>query len=403
MLSWLLLVLAGMGGWGCGSLGGDASGMKDGRPAEPPDPLVLERVRVKEKELGFPEAYSVLIPEGWKLEADLVRNISPPCYGDQVVLTWRVTSPDSAIRYMELPIRAWYSTNDTVLERRMAEEAKVGGCPLDRPMNAETYLREVFIPEELQGAEVDSVEENAGVVGKLYEATGRGRGWDSGYLDQYRSSWQPEYGHSSVLAHLRWKNGEEGLAVVTISVTTIPTKKREPFSYDPVEELSSYMVSERSCIRFPAERREEAERAWIDMKAGIRLNPEWLERLKMLEAAYRRIPDPDWHPDRKLRDLDHWRMTMALHQDGTKPPGEDSLRTWEGPRKEIESGHWALVEPLREMKVWRDPQGNTVEISGTYERAWMDGRYFVASSKPGFDPDTFFPGRNWREMVRVEQ
>lgn len=363
---------------------------------EPPDPLVLERVLVTENEPGSPEAFSVLIPSGWRLNANLLRNPYSPCLADWEDLSWQVTSPDNVIRYTDLPMRMWYSTTDPRMEERLKADEPAGGCPIGKPMDAETYLREVFVPEVLNGAEVIRVERNDGVaaeLGKDYLF----RYYAAEYIEWPRQN--PWAAYSSVLGHLRWADGQEGLAVVTMIMAS--TSTREPYSpnWGPESNFSSYLVTEHSCIRFPADRRKEAERVWADLKAGIRVNPGRMLRIWVSRVSRTTLDDSDpWK-----RCWEHWSVGSLPMQDTIQAAEEDGLRAWEGSRKENEQVHWALVEPLQEMKVWRDPSGNTVEISGTYERAWMDGRFFMASNQPDPDPNTLFPGRNWTELARVER
>src|SRR4028118_1895124 len=78
------------------------------------DYTVFERVRFMDA-AGFErpaEAFSMLLPRGWKHEGGIVWKNPRECVAEMVGARMSISSPDGAIRFQSLPLHAWAYASD---------------------------------------------------------------------------------------------------------------------------------------------------------------------------------------------------------------------------------------------------------------------------------------------------
>lgn len=375
------------------------------------DYTVLERVRFMDNQ-GFEqpaEAFSVLVPKGWKHEGGITWNDRSGCQGELVVGQWTVASPDGAIRYTALPLRTWGSASDPMMQQSMMMQAQSGGCAYGNPMSAEQYLREVLAPGELQGATITEVKVNPEAQEEMDRQSQR----TIAAAQQYGSMAQME--NSAVTARLKWSDGTEGVAIV--SVSNLYTTSQDTYT-GMMQQLSTSVAGERSFMRFPAARKDEAERVLANLKSSYRTNPAWKEAINNYFAQMRNQQDVIHRQRLAAIDAQTQANTAAHNQrmNDIQAKGnantqrynermanmDNQMRSWETQQSSQDSQHKAFVQTIREVQTYQDANGK-VELSSGYDQAWSrgDGTYILSNS-PGFDPSSVFQDQNWKEMTPTQ-
>ncbi len=387
-------------------VGGNAPRWKEGT-----DYTVLERLRVRDEQ-GYVqpmEAFSVLVPKGWKTEGAVVWKDLNSCAGEMLAVRMTTASPDGAIRYTSLPLHTWGSASDPMMLQSMQMQMQYGGCEVGQPMEAADYLRKVLIPREIEGASVVDIKVNSDVVRELESRNAKYKA----AVQQYGGS--AEIYPSAIIATLKWPNGEEGIALCT--VVNMITTTQDPYT-GSFQQLSTSVSSERSWVRFPAERRAEAEQLLVTLRSSFRTNPEWQRNVDDLFARIR--DQRDRNHAQVMAELEQQkRMNAAAHQHrmaNIQAQGaantaaheqrmsnmDRNMRSWENQQSSQDRLHTSFVKTIREVETYRDGSG-TVELSSGYDQAWSrgDGTY-ILSNKPGFDPSSVFQDQNWQQMQLVK-
>jgi hypothetical protein len=377
------------------------------------DYTVLRRARFLDTS-GFEqpaEAFSVLLPRTWKHEGGVVWKGLQECRGEMVGARWRAWSPDGAIRYEARPIHAWGSASDPMMRQALQLQQRHGGCEVGGVVTAEQYLREVFAPRELDGASITEVRENEPATREL---RAQAEALRSG-LAAYGTGSRIEIGGNAVIARLAWPDRSEGLAFVTVLdvVTTMPNA----FT-GMTQQITSSNASERSFIRFPPDRRQEAEAVIATLKSSHRTNPQWKAAVDGYFARMRQQQDALHHQRMEAIAIQtaanaraHAQRMAAIRQAGEASTAryeqrmadmDRSMRSWEAQQSSQDRMHAAFVRTIREVDVWQGSDGR-VELSSGYGQAWSrgDGSYIV-SNAPSFDPRSVFLDQAWEELQRAD-
>ncbi|MBX2973194.1 MAG: hypothetical protein KF797_08830 [Flavobacteriales bacterium] len=373
------------------------------------DYTVLERVRIMDN-MGFQqpaEAFSVLIPKGWKYEGGVVWKSLQECRSEMVGTKVRITSPDGAIVFQGLQPHSWSAASDPMMMQNLQMQAAQGGCAVGGTMSAEEYLRQVFLPNELRGATVTEVERNPGAEQEMSAQAGRYQ------AEAQRNGGRAELMPSAITVRVKWGDGTEG--IVLLSVNNLMNYWQNPYT-GVVQQISMSTASERSWVRFPAARRTEAEAFLANLKSSIRTNPAWKQAVDGYFAELSRQQDRQHHIAMAAIDQNTRAMTAAHNQrmadiqaqgaantarhNERMAAMDNSMRSWEQQQTAQDRQHTRFVQAIREVETWQG-SGGAVELSSGYDQAWSrgDGTY-IMSNKPGFDPAAVFQDQSWTEMKR---
>ena len=374
------------------------------------DYTVLERARFLDT-AGFErpaEAFSVLLPRGWKHEGGVEWKSPQQCRGEMVSARWNVSSPDGAIRFQSLPLHSWGYASDPMLLQSMNAQAQQGGCEVAPPRKAEEYLRQVMAPRELQGATITEVRPNEPARLELQRMADANRA----ALQQYGAQ-QVDFDIDAVIARLRWDDGTEGLALV--SVVNILTTLRNDFT-GQLQRLSTSTASDRSWLRFAASRRNEAETFLTNLKSSYRTNPEWKSAVDGYSARLRQQQDVLHHQrmqalsdqtvanrrahEQRMADIQAAGAANTQRYEQRMAGMDQNMRQWEAQQSAQDRMHTSFVQTIREVETWAGSDGK-VELSSGYDQAWSrgDGTYILSNS-PGFDPRTVLQDQQWTELKR---
>jgi hypothetical protein len=400
----------------CGNAGSNPAAAQGGASAgksfvEGKDYTVMERVRFMDEQ-GFErpaEAFSVLLPKGWKHDGGIIWKSLQECRGEMVGARWSASSPDGAIRFVSLPGHSWAWASDQMMQQTLMMQAQNGGCEMGMPIQAEQYFREVFAPRELQGATITELKENPAAVRAMDEKSAQLQSGANAY------GGTTTIVNSAITARVKWSDGSEGIALC--SVTNMRNMSQDMYS-GAMQETSTSFTSERSYIRFPAARRQEAEGDLANIKNSVRTNPQWKQAVDSYCADVGRQQDIQHHQRMQAIDDQTRAMTAAHNQRMTDIQAQgaantaahnermanmdNSIRSWESRQSSQDRMHTSFVKAIREVETYKDGTG-TVELSSGYDQAWSrgDGTYILSNS-PGFDPSSVFQDQNWQEMKRTD-
>lgn len=402
---------------GTGSNATDASTMDDAAGqaqdfTEGKDYMVLERVRFMDAQ-GFEqpaEAFSILLPKGWAHEGGVAWKGLNECRGEMIAAKWSVRSPDGAISYTVLPNHSWSSASDMMMMQSLQMQAQQGGCEVGGPMDAASYLREVMVPRELQGAAITEVKENAEVAREMERMAAQTKAAFEQWGGQ--ATLQP----SAIIARLKWSDGTEGLALVSVLNVINVSQNMYTGEY---QQLTNSNASERSILRFPADRRDEAERVLASIKSSYRTNPQWKQAVEGYFAQLRQHQDRMHHQrmaaidaqtaantrahNQRMADIQAQGAANTARHNERMGAMDQQMRSWEQKQSSQDRQHTQFVKAIREVETWNDGSNGRVELSSGYDHAWSrgDGSYILSNS-PNFDPSSVFQDQNWKPMQMEE-
>lgn len=403
----------------CGAAGPEPAQNSSGKPAQPKsrpapasegrDYVVLQRARFfDDKGYVQPvEAFSLLVPKGWKAEGG-VRWKSPfACAGETYAPYLTITSPDGAIDYRSLPMQTWGSNSDPAIRQQMQVMAQQGGCAVAPPMSADQYLREVLAPRDFGNPQIVSVEPNQQVIRELLAKSQKHRATAAAM------GMQMEFRADAVLARLQFPGGQEGIALATV-INSFGAVAN-PYT-GGMQQLTTSVASERTLLKFPAARRQEAERFLATLRSSFRTNPEWERAIENFSQQMRNWRNQNHQmvmqqleANRQQMIAGHQQRMAAIRAQGAANTAahqermnamDRNMRSWEAAQSSSDRIHTAFVQTIRGVETWRG-EGGPVELTAGYENAWSKGDgTFILSNKPGFDPAAVFQDQSWRPLKR---
>lgn len=386
---------------------GQAQDFTEGR-----DYMVLERVRFMDTQ-GFEqpaEAFSILLPKGWKHQGGVVWKGFNECRGEMISAKWSVSSPDGGITYTVLPNHSWASASDMMMMQNLQMQAQQGGCEVGGPMDAASYLREVMAPRELQGATITGLKENTEVAREMERMAAQTKAAFEQWGGQ--ATLQP----SAIIAQLRWNDGTEGLALVSVLNVINVSQNMYTGEY---QQLTNSNASERSILRFPADRRDEAERVLASIKSSYRTNPQWKQAVEGYFAQLRQHQDRLHHQrmaaidaqtaantrahNQRMADIQAQGAASTARFNDRMGAMDQQMRSWEQQQSSQDRQHTQFIKAIREVETWNDGSNGRVELSSGYNHAWSrgDGSYILSNS-PNFDPSSVFQDQQWKPMTMEE-
>jgi hypothetical protein len=357
------------------------------------DYQLYERVRLMDK-VGFTEpaeAYSILLPKGWTSDGDIVWNQpGANCAGTYKKL--KASSPDGKYVFEMMPdvLYSWHSNPDI-----MQFQPNSGNCLAGQPMKADAYLRNVLV-QELGGAEVTSVEENAAVVDYMRQGTQKAMA----ELQQYGAG-QMQVEQSAINGKLKYSDGSEGM--VTLGINSIYSTV--PNVYDgSSSQFTTSQVMQRTIFKYPAGEGEQAKKLFSLIMSSFRTNPSWndavnnfwkearqrshtvhLGRIKMIDEQTRRIGE------QAIRNGQQRLASM-----------DNQMRSWEQSQSSQDRSHTEFIKTIREVENFRDETGK-YEMTAGYNHVWSrgDGNSFILSDNPNFNAASVLQDQNWKKMQKV--
>lgn len=394
---------------GSSANGSVQSGDQQPKYTEGKDYIVLERVRFMDN-TGFQrpaEAFSVLLPKGWSHEGGIHWKGLNECRAEMITSRWSAASPDGAIRYQVLPNHSWGSASDPMMVQMMQMQAAQGGCEVGTPMDAASYLKQVMISRDLQGATVTEVKENVEVARELERKAMQNKA----AFEQWGG--QAQLSTGAVVARLKWADGSEG--IVFCSVVNVVMTSMDVYS-GAMQQNTNSTAADRAVMRFPASRRDEAERVLASIQGSYATNPQWTEAVNGYLLQVRNMQDQQHHQrmaaleeakaadrrghEQRMNDIAAAGAANTARHNERMGAMDQQMRSWEQQQNSQDRQHTQFVKTIREVETWNDGGNGKVEMTSGYDHAWSrgDGTYVLTNS-PNFDPSSVFQDQNWKPMT----
>jgi hypothetical protein len=370
-----------------------ASNFKEGQ-----DYVEFKRARILDK-IGFPkpmEACSILIPNKWSFQSDILWNAPGTiCAGNNMSI--KTQSPDGKYSYEYLPNYMWGFITDPQLEGFYRQQQYPAFCTYGEPMNAMAYFKNVFVPNELGNPQILEVKENSKGQQLLYEQLER----NLANRAQYGTGQSKNY-ITCVTATVKLSPTQEALVLcsVLINETVIPNQ------YDGTY-AKSYITAatDRMIFKYPVGEKEKATNMLAVIAASFRTNTDWKNTVN---AFWKNVSEQSWRNHLgKLQMMDA--QTAQMGRDAINKGQQNlnnmdtNMRSWEVKQASQDRMHTNFIKTIKEVENYSDATGK-VELSSGYNHAWSrsDGSSFIMSDNPNFDPSSLFQDQQWKEMKKVE-
>lgn len=367
--------------------------------SEGTDFQLFERVRIMDRK-GFEqpaEAFSLLVPRGWKVEGEIIWN-GPGSGCDGTNQQLKAVSPDGQYVFEMFPSVTWaWSGNAELREMQQGLPNDSKYCSYGQPMDAREYMQTKFAGGDLDNATVNSMEENQGVIDDMRSSNERARS----ELMNYGAS-DVDFSQSAVTAKLSFSDGSAGIALCGVSVmqTTVPNVYTGGSDQSYVTAATSRIV-----FRYPAGQEAQAEKMLSVIMSGYRTNPSWRDAVNGFWKDVRQQKHVV-HVGR-IRMMDE--QTRAIGENAIRKGNERlqqmdvEMRSWEQRQQSQDRIHTEFIKTIRGVENYQDASGK-VELSSGYDHAWSrsDGSTFIMTNNSSFDPSSVFQDQQWQEMKKVD-
>lgn len=346
------------------------------------DYLVLERLRVIDPNgFGEPtEAYSILVPKGWKSTGGITWQVGNPCMTEVIKNRVSVTSPDGKMALELYPSQQWEWWDDQLMLQTQVQQQQnpvFKRCPIAQPLDAAQFLKGPMAQEI--GAQVVGVEPNEEVGALLREQTAAAN-------KQFQAAGvNVENRPSAALATLRYPDGSGGIALCSVGMTVALMP-----NYMTGGQSASYTCStqQKIAVRCPAGQEAEAKKLLSTVLASFRMNPKWLAGVQQMVSNVAAV------------ERTETMKRAEIQRDAMNYSADLQQRTWESGQESRDRISEGWSQTLRGVDSWRDAGGANVELSAGYDQAWSkpDGTY-ILSNNPLFDPNVAFQ-EDWRKLEK---
>ncbi|MCP9751239.1 hypothetical protein [Ferruginibacter sp. HRS2-29] len=361
------------------------------------DYLLYERIRILDK-TGFDqpqEAFSMLLPKGWKHTAGIIwNNPGTMCAGTYRQLS--AASADGTYHFDQLPdmIFGW-NTNQQLMQMNQGNS---GGknCGYRQPMDAYQYLNTVLLAQ-IGNPKVISSIPNESVVNDMRKSNEK----VMRELQQYGAG-QMQFYQTAITAQVQWPDGREGYIVLGANIleTVVPN-----IYNGTSDRMYTTQITQQSIFSFPGAQREQAKDQLSVIMSSVHTNPAWSEavnkfwkdvrtqsnivhigRIKMMDERTRQIGrETIAKGNQRLNDMDN------------------QMRSWEQKQNSQDRMHTEFIKTIREVENYSDASGK-YEMTSGYDHAWSrgDGNTFIMTNNPNFDPSSVYQDQSWKEMKKVD-
>lgn len=354
------------------------------------------RARVMDK-TGFSlpvEAFSLLVPNGWKYDGEVTWvPAGNTCAGNNK--NFRAVSPDGKYSFELLPHVIW-SFNTDPMASQFAQNSATATCGYGQPLDADNYLKQVFIPGELRGAQITDIKSNEPGAQALLQSAENKRQ----ELMSYGAS-QVVFYPSALNAKVKWNDGSEGIVICGVIVSEITMQNMYNGTFS---KIYTSIAAEKVVFRYPAGESEQAANLLALIMGSVRTNTAWQKEVDAYWLAVRQKKQVEHIGRIRLMDEQTRRMGEEIVKRGNQRLNDmdNNMRSWEARQQSQDRMHTNFVKAIREVETYRDETGK-IELSSGFNHAWSrsDGNNFILSNNPNFDPSSVFQDQRWVEMKKV--
>lgn len=371
--------------------------MASGNFREGVDYQVFDRVRIMDRQAFTQpvEAYSILLPKSWKTSGEVFwTGPGQACAGTN--MGFKAVSPDGKYSLEMLPYFSWsWSSNQQLMQFNQGQGSSQY-CTYGQPLDADQYLRQVFV-NELKNPVITEVKPNQAVVTEMNSYSEKGRQ----ELMRYGAS-QVNFRNTANVARVKWNDGNEGLVLCGV----INIESVVPNVYNGSYDVSyTSTASQRVVFKYPADKKEEAEKMFTVIIGSFRTNTVWKDAVNEYWKSVREQRQREHIGRIRMMDAQTAAMGKAAIERGNQRLADmdNQLRSWEARQSSQDRMHTNFIKTIREVENYRDETGR-IELSGGYNHAWSrsDGTSYILSNDPNFDPSSVFQDQRWKQMKQVD-
>lgn len=369
----------------------------NGSYTEGKDYFLYERVRLLD-DVGFTEpqeAYSLLLPKGWKHQDKVIWNApGSSCAGTYRRL--KATSADGNFELELFPdvVYTW-NTDPDLMQFNQNNPSNSPQCGFREPVEAVDYLKNIMAAE-LGNPEILDIQPNEDVIEKMKQLNEQ----SMSELRQYGAG-QMQFHQTAINANLRWADGREGWVVLGVNTLEMEV----PNVYTGTSNtIYTSQITDRTVFKYASGQKEQAKDQFSIIMASFRTNPAWNKAVQNF-----------WREVRQQKQIAHiGRIRMMDEQ--TRQIGEQAIRngnqrlndmdqqmrSWEQQQNSQDRMHTEFIKTIREVENYQDENGK-YEMASGYEHAWSrgDGNSFIMTNNPNFDPSSVFRDQAWKQMKKV--
>ena len=250
--------------------------------SEGKDYTVFERIRVTDN-AGFTtpvEAYSILLPKGWSHNGniDWVYNVQSPT-GNGTYNNFKAGFADGKYSFEILPEINWSWASDQQLLQLMQTNTHSNYAFVAQPMDAEQYLRNVFINRELNGGQIANVQPNNAVMQEMIANFNKAKS----ELMMYGAA-DVQFYPSAINATINYPNSES--AIVLCGITIIESTIMNQYN-GSMQKNYTTSASKRIIFHYPTSEKQNAEKMFSVILGSIRINTAWKDNVNAFWKNYR--------------------------------------------------------------------------------------------------------------------
>ena len=369
-----------------------ASNYKEGQ-----DYLEFKRARILDK-VGFTkpiEAYSVLIPNKWSFESDIMWNAPGTiCAGNNISV--KTTSPDGKYSFELLPNYMWAYITDPQLAQFSQQQQYPKYCFYGEPMNATNFIKNKIIPNELSNAKLLDIKDNPKGQQLLHASAEKNRQRMMQYGGQSNNY------TTCATATVQLSASQEALVLcgVIINENVVANNYNGTYTTNYVTTATQRMI-----FKYPKGEKEKATNMLGVIMASFRTNTDWQN---IVNNFWNNVSQQSYQAHLgKLKMMDA--QTQQMGREAIKKGQQNldnmdaNMRSWEAKQASQDRMHTNFIKTIREVENYSDATGK-VELSSGYNHAWSrgDGSSFIMTDNPNFDPSSVFQDQQWKEMKQVD-
>lgn len=347
-------------------------------PSAAADALRFKPYRCVDSEgLGI-EAFSVLVPAGWRFEGGIHWRLDNP--GFPAYASCRLSDPAGSAAFEVFPNLPFFWTNNPMVAGMFPPGSKYFGNTVHQPIGAEQALRELVLPAFRPGASGLAIT-GGGAVPEL-----------AALVQEMQARAQPEANIRADAARVRFRYLTGGRAIEEEMYAVM-----QMFSF-PLATVSGTVTNVTWWVDYvfsfrAAEGQLDASARLLQTVAfSFRVNPRWF-------AAYSNVVE--YLIRRQVQQIRTIGEIGRIYAQAGSEIREDQMRSWEANQaiRDRMSKEWS--QAFRGVDEYYDPFAEkAVELPSGYDNAWVNdlGEYVVSES-PSYDPNVG-SNQTWRPMKR---
>ena len=320
-------------------------------------------------------AASLLAPADWKLEGGVRWNAGYSCPSDMVTTAVRLTSPDGRMGFEVFPNYMAQWSDDPSYNQLVMQAAQMGGgsgCPLAQPMDARTFVGQVFAPGFRQGAQVLDAQPNQDVAAEAYQKA----------VAQTSAATGQRLEMDAARVRIAYQDQEEWI-VTTVGRLATPGLTMAGMVYNYIT-----FTDKEIGFRAPRGKLDANEALFATMMASIRVNPQWQNAVDQTHRNIAQI-QAKGAADRSRIISQTSNEILDMQMEGWRNRQESQDRSMQ---------KWS--QTMRGVETYTDPgSGTSWELTSGYDHVWKTGSdEFLLTNDSNFNPNVSLPDATWTQM-----